>query len=104
LTAGVNQGDEVIIPSLSFIATANVVRHCGATPIFADVDPHTYNLHPAAAEAAITARTKAIMPVHQLGLPADMDEFTALCAHRGIALIEDAACAIAAAYRGRPIG
>jgi perosamine synthetase len=104
LTAGVGHGDEVIVPSLSFIATANVVRHCGATPIFADVDRRMYNLDPVAAEAAITARTKAIMPVHQLGLPADVDELATLCASRGIALIEDAACAIGATYRGRPIG
>ena len=76
--AGVGAGDEVIVPSLSFIATANSVWQCGATPVFADIDPRTYNLDPAAAERAITARTKAIMPVHQLGLPADMDAFLAL--------------------------
>ena len=71
--SGVGPGDEVIVPSLSFIATANSVWQCGATPVFADIDPLTYNLDPAAAEAAITPRTKAIMPVHQVGLPADMD-------------------------------
>ena len=73
--SGVGPGDEVIVPSLSFIATANAVWHCGATPVFADIDPLTYNLDPAAAEREITSRTKAIMPVHQLGLPADMDAF-----------------------------
>ena len=71
--SGVGPGDEVIVPSLSFIATANAVWQCGATPVFADIDPLTYNLDPAAAERAITPRTKAIMPVHQVGLPADMD-------------------------------
>ena len=75
--AGVGPGDEVIVPSMSFIATANSVWQCGATPVFADVDPRTFNLDPDAAERAITPRTKAIMPVHQLGLPADLDAFFA---------------------------
>src|SRR4051794_7399155 len=70
---GVGPGDEVIVPSLSFIATANSVWHCGATPVFADVDPRTYNLDPASAERAVGPATKAVMPVHQIGLPADMD-------------------------------
>ena len=102
--SGVGPGDEVIVPSLSFIATANAVWHCGATPVFADVDPLTYNLDPVAAERAITPRTKAIMPVHQIGLPADMDAFLAIGRERGIAIVEDAACAIGAEYKGRPIG
>jgi perosamine synthetase len=102
--SGVGPGDEVIVPSLSFIATANAVWQNGATPVFADVDPRTYNLDPVAAERAITARTKAIMPVHQLGLPADMDPFLALAEAHGVALVEDAACAIGARYKSRPIG
>jgi len=102
--SGVGPGDEVVVPSLSFIATANAVWHCGGTPVFADIDPFTYNLDPAAAERAITPRTKAIMPVHQLGLPADMDAFLELGERRGLAVIEDAACAIGASYKGRPIG
>jgi perosamine synthetase len=102
--AGVGPGDEVIVPSLSFIATANAVWQNGATPVFADVDLDTYNLDPAAAERAITPRTKAIMPVHQLGLPADMDPFLALGEAHGVAIVEDAACAIGASYKGRPIG
>jgi perosamine synthetase len=102
--AGVGPGDEVIVPSLSFIATANAVLHCGATPVFADIDPLTYNLDPAATERAITPRTKAIMPVHQVGLPADMDAFLALAARYGLELVEDAACAIGASYKGRPVG
>ena len=102
--SGVRPGDEVIVPSLSFIATANAVWQCGATPVFADIDPRTYNLDPVAAERAITPRTTAIMPVHQVGLPADMDAFLALAAERGLAIVEDAACAIGARYKGRPIG
>jgi dTDP-4-amino-4,6-dideoxygalactose transaminase len=100
----VGPGDEVIVPSLSFIATANSVWQCGATPVFADIDPVTYNLDPAAAEGAITPRTRAIMPVHQLGLPADMDAFLALGDRYGVAIVEDAACAVGASYKGRPIG
>ena len=102
--SGVGPGDEVIVPSLSFIATANAVWHNGATPVFADVDARTYNLDPAAAERAVTSRTKAIMPVHQLGLPADMDPIMALADARGLAVVEDAACAIGARYRSRPVG
>jgi dTDP-4-amino-4,6-dideoxygalactose transaminase len=102
--SGVGPGDEVIVPSMSFIATANSVWQCGATPVFADVDPRTFNLDPDAAERAITERTKAIMPVHQLGLPADMDAFLALAERHGLQLVEDAACAIGATYKDRPIG
>jgi perosamine synthetase len=102
--AGVGPGDEVIVPSLSFIATANSVWQNGATPVFADIDPRTYNLDPAAAERAITERTKAIMPVHQLGLPADMDPILAVAGRHGLAVVEDAACAIGARYKGRLIG
>jgi perosamine synthetase len=101
---GVGPGDEVIVPSLSFIATANAVWQCGATPVFADVDPRTYNLEPGSVERAITCATKAIMPVHQLGLPADMDPILELAKHHGLAVVEDAACAIGAAYKSRPIG
>jgi dTDP-4-amino-4,6-dideoxygalactose transaminase len=89
---------------MSFIATANSVWQNGATPVFADVDPRTYNVDPAAIEPLITERTRAIMPVHQLGLPADMDPILELARERGLAVVEDAACAIGAAYKGRPIG
>jgi perosamine synthetase len=102
--SGVGPGDEVIVPSLSFIATANAVWQCGATPVFADVDPLTCNLDPEAVERAITPRTKAVMPVHQVGLPADMDAFEVLAAQHGLTIVEDAACAIGAEHRGRPIG
>ena len=101
---GVRPGDEVIVPSLSFIATANSVWMCGARPVFADIEPRTYNLDPAAAERAITPRTKVIMPVHQVGLPADMDPLTEIADRHGVAILEDAACAIGASYKGRPIG
>jgi perosamine synthetase len=102
--AGVGPGDEVIVPSLSFIATANSVWQNGATPVFADVDPRTYNLDPAAIERVITGRTKAIMPVHQLGLPADMDPILAIAEAHGLEVVEDAACAIGASYKSRLIG
>jgi perosamine synthetase len=102
--SGVGPGDEVIVPSMSFIATANSVWQNGATPVFADVDPRTYNMDPAAAERVITSRTKAIMPVHQLGLPADMDPLLDVAGRHGLTVVEDAACAIGASYRGRPIG
>ena len=102
--SGVGPGDEVIVPSLSFIATANAVWHCGATPVFADIDPTTYNLDPAAVERKLTPRTKAVMPVHQVGLPADMDSFLDLADRHDLVLVEDAACAVGALHRGRPIG
>jgi dTDP-4-amino-4,6-dideoxygalactose transaminase len=102
--SGVGPGDEVIVPSISFIATANAVWQCGATPVFADIDPKTYNLDPASAEQAITPATKAIMPVHQIGLPADMDAFLALGEQYGLAIVEDSACAVGSSYKGRPIG
>jgi perosamine synthetase len=102
--SGVGPGDEVIVPSISFIATANAVWQCGATPVFADIDPATYNLDPASVEQAITPSTKAIMPVHQIGLPADMDAFLALAEQYGLAIVEDSACAVGSSYKGRSIG
>ncbi|HTC70795.1 MAG TPA: DegT/DnrJ/EryC1/StrS family aminotransferase [Acidothermaceae bacterium] len=104
IVAGVTAGDEVIVPSLSFIATANAARYCGAEPVFADVDPHTLNLTPETIEQALTDRTKAVILVHQAGIPADIDAIRALCADRGVAVIEDAACAIGSTYQGQPIG
>lgn len=101
---GVGPGDEVICPSMSFIATANAIRHAGATPVFADIDPLTYNLDPDSAEAAITPRTKAIMVVHQIGMPADIERFLALGDKYGVKILEDAACAIGSRYKGCPIG
>ncbi len=104
LTLGVGPGDEVIVPSLSFIATTNAVRHAGARPVFAEVDPRTYNLDPADVERRITPRTKAIMVVHQMGLPTDVDAFLDIGRRRGVKILEDGACAIGSRYKGRPIG
>jgi perosamine synthetase len=101
---GIGPGDEVIVPSFTFIATANAVRHTGATPIFVDIDPYTYNINPECVEMAITPRTKAIMPVHQIGLAADMDRINAIARCRGLVVIEDAAPAIGATYKGRMVG
>jgi perosamine synthetase len=102
--SGVSAGDEVIVPSLSFIATANAVWHCGATPVFADIDPVTCNLDPEDVDARVTSRTTAIVPVHQVGLPADMDGIEDVAERRGLTIVEDAACAVGASHRGRPIG
>jgi dTDP-4-amino-4,6-dideoxygalactose transaminase len=104
LCAGVGTGDEVIVPSMSFIATANAVVHAGATPVFAEVEPNTFNLDIDDVRTRIGPRTRAIVLVHQLGLPADRDAFGALASERGIAIVEDAACAIGTRVRGTPIG
>jgi perosamine synthetase len=101
--AGVGPGDEVICPSYSFIASANAVAYAGAVPVFADIEPDTWNLDPADALHRATSRTKAVLLVHQVGLAADLDRFAPF-ASRGIAIVEDAACAIGSTYRGRPIG
>lgn len=91
---GVGSGDEVITVSHSFIATANAVKYCGAKPVFVDVDPHTFNIDPALIEAAITPRTKAIMPVHQMGVPCAMKSILRIAEKHGLPVVEDAACAI----------
>lgn len=101
---GIGEGDEVIVPAFTFFATASCVVSVGAVPVFADIDPQTYCLSPQAAEAAITPRTKAIMPVHLYGQPADMPAFEALCKARGLILLEDAAQAHGAALNGRHVG
>lgn len=109
---GVGPGDEVITVSHSFIATANAVKYCGAKPVFVDVDPRTFNMDPALIERAITPRTKAIMPVHQIGLPCDMAAINAVAKRHKLPVIEDAACAIGSQVKvgeqwervGRPHG
>jgi dTDP-4-amino-4,6-dideoxygalactose transaminase len=101
---GIGPGDEVVVPSLSFIATANSVVHAGATPVFADVEPRTYNLDPEAVAAAVGPRTRAILVVHQLGLPADLARIEEIARRRGIAVVEDSACAVGSRLAGRPIG
>ena len=93
LAAGVGPGDEVITASHSFIATANCIRYCGATPVFVDIDPATYNLDPQCVAEAITERTRAILAVHQMGMPCDLAALVPLAARHDIVLIEDAACA-----------
>jgi perosamine synthetase len=90
---GVGPGDEVITVSHSFVATANAVRYCGAKPVFVDIDPATFNMDPRLIEQAITPRTKAIMPVHQIGLPCDLAAIVEIGKRRGIPVVEDAACA-----------
>jgi perosamine synthetase len=94
LASGVGPGDEVITSSHSFIATANSIRYCGATPIFVDIDPATYNPDPECVAEAITERTRAILTVHQMGMPCDLKSLLAVANRHGIALVEDAACAI----------
>ena len=101
---GIGPGDEVIVPAMTFAATANVVLRVGARPVFVDVVLETRNIDVTAAEAAITPRTRAIMPVHFAGLPVEMDAVYALAGRRGLRVIEDAAHAIGSSYRGRRIG
>jgi dTDP-4-amino-4,6-dideoxygalactose transaminase len=112
LAAGVGAGDEVVTVSHSFIATANAVRYCGAVPVFVDVDLSTFNMDPALVEAAITPRTRALLLVHQLGMPCDLETLVAVARRHGLTVIEDAACAIGSEIRwqgewqriGRPHG
>jgi perosamine synthetase len=104
VAAGIGPGDEVVVPSLSFIATANAARYVGAVPVFADVDEVTQNLTSATVEPCLTSRTRAVMLVDQAGVPADLDAMRALCEPRGITVVEDAACAVGSVYRGRPVG
>jgi perosamine synthetase len=99
LIVGVQPGDEVITVSHSFIATANVIRYCGAQPVFVDIDRATYNIDPACIEAAITPRTRAIMPVHQMGMPCDMHAILEIARRYHLPVVEDAACAIGSEIR-----
>ena len=111
LALGIGEGDEVIIPSFSFIATANAVAHCGASPVFIDIDQRTYNISPEKIEEYLAGvskkknkKVKAIMPVHQLGMPADMDYIIAIAKKHSLHIIEDAACALGSEYKGRKAG
>ncbi|MGH9537618.1 MAG: DegT/DnrJ/EryC1/StrS family aminotransferase [Terriglobales bacterium] len=104
VAVGVKPGDEVICPSLSFIATANAIVYAGATPVFVDIDPVTYNLDPSRIEESITSKTRAILLVHQIGLPSPIDAIQAIASRHGLMLVEDAACAIGSEYRGQRIG
>ena len=102
--AGVGPGDEVITSPYSFVASANCAIYEGATPVFADIDPHTFNLDPAAVEAAITPRTKAIVAVDIFGYPCELDPLADLCRRHGLTLVEDSCEALGARYKGRPLG
>jgi perosamine synthetase len=104
IALGVGPGDEVIIPAFSYVATANVVELVGAKCVFVDIESHTFNIDPERIEAQITPRTKAIMPVHEFGLCADMTAIMGIADRHGIPVIEDAACAIGATHLGRQAG
>ena len=112
LTVGVRPGDEVVTVSHSYIATANVVRYCGALPVFVDIRPDTFNIDPARIEAAVTPRTRAILCVHQIGMPCELPPIIELARRRRLAVVEDAACAVGSEILwngawekvGRPIG
>ena len=103
IVAGIGEGDEVICPSMSYIATANSIKYAGATPVFAEVNA-VYNLDVQDVEKRITHKTKAILLVHQIGMPADIEAFKELCRRKNLLLIEDAACAAGSSYKGVRIG
>jgi len=103
MAIGIKPGDEVVVPSLTFVATANVVLACGAKPVFADVK-EDYNIDPASFRKALTRKTRAVIPVHVYGYPADMDEIKDIASPRGIAIVEDAAESLGATYKGTQTG
>jgi dTDP-4-amino-4,6-dideoxygalactose transaminase len=104
LVLGIRPGDEVITSPLTFAATAHAIVHAGATPIFADVDPETMNISPAEIEKRLSPRTRAVLPVHLAGRPCEMDAIRAVADRAGVAVLDDAAHAIGASYRGRKVG
>jgi perosamine synthetase len=104
LAFGIRPQDEVIVPSFTFVATANAIRYVGANPVFVDIDPVTLNMDPERAEAAITNKTRAIVAVHTFGHPADMDALLTIARRHGLLLIEDACEAIGAEFRGQKVG
>ena len=104
IVAGVTADDEVICPSMSYVATANSIRYVGAKVVFAEVNPITYNIDIDDVRKKITSKTKAILIVHQIGMPADIDAFIQLCKEKNLILIEDAACAAGSSYKGNKIG
>jgi perosamine synthetase len=104
LTLGIGAGDEVIVPSFTFIAVANAVAQVGAVPVFVEIDPFSLNLDPAAVERAVTSRTRALIAVHTFGVPAQMDALTAIARRHNLALIEDACEAVGARFDGQPVG
>ncbi|WP_337473334.1 UDP-4-amino-4,6-dideoxy-N-acetyl-beta-L-altrosamine transaminase [Jutongia sp.] len=104
LAAGIGEGDEVITTPITFAASANCVLYCGGTPVFADIDPDTYNISPEELEKKITSRTKAIIPVHYTGQPCDMDAILEIAHKHNLLVVEDGAHALGAAYKGKKIG
>ena len=104
LELGVGNGDEVILPAVTFVATANVVKYCGATPVFVDIDPDTWNMDPAEVEKKITARTKAVIPVHLYGNPCEMGRIMETAERNGVPVVEDATESLCAEYHGRKTG
>jgi perosamine synthetase len=102
LASDIGPGDEVLLPAFTWIATANAVLYCGATPVFVDIDPSTFNIKVSDIKAKLNAKTKAIIPVHLFGLCADIDEIKKIAPH--LKIIEDGACAAGASYKGRPAG
>jgi dTDP-4-amino-4,6-dideoxygalactose transaminase len=104
LLSGIGSGDEVICPSHTCMATANAIHHAGGRPIFAEIDGRTYTLDPQAVAATITPSTRAILLVHQIGLPAARDEISAIAEKHGLAMVEDAACSLGATYKGKRLG
>jgi len=104
IACGVGPGDEVVVPSFTFVATANAVKYTGAEPVFADIDLRTFAIDPKSAAGAVTARTKAVVPVQLFGLCADMDAVLDAARERGLRVVEDAACGIGATYKGKHAG
>lgn len=104
LAAGIGEGDEVITTPITFAASANCVLYCGGTPVFADIDPDTYNISPEELEKKITSRTKAIIPVHYTGQPCDMDAILEIAHKHNLLVVEDGAHALGAVYKGKKIG
>lgn len=104
LCEGIGPGDEVIVPAFTWVATANAVIYCGATPILADIDLHTFNLTAEEIERRVTPRTRAVIPVHLFGLAADMDAIMTVARRHNLAVVEDAACALGSLWRGRHVG
>lgn len=104
LAAGIGEGDEVITTPITFAASANCVLYCGGTPVFADIDPDTYNISPEELESKITPQTKAIIPVHYTGQPCDMDAILEIARKHDLLVIEDGAHALGASYKGKKIG
>lgn len=104
LAAGIGPGDEVITTPITFAASANCALYCGARPVFADINPHTYNIDPASIQAHITPRTKAVVAVDFTGQAVELDEIRAICREHGLILIEDAAHSVGTRYKGQPVG